>query len=70
LPGRIAVLLKRFVVAFVLFAGLVLSGAFALALLAAKAYPAPASVLSCTVNAASPDQMRALHTFAQVPWDK
>lgn len=70
--GEDRAVLKRFVVAFVMFAGLILSGAFALALLAAKAYPAAPPTVSCRINAvatmAASDEGRALHTFAPVPW--
>lgn len=45
--------LKRFVVAFVVFVGLIVPGAFAVALLAAPAYPAPLQASGCDRNLAT-----------------
>jgi hypothetical protein len=44
--------LKRFVVAFVVFVAMIVPGAFALALLAAPAYPAPLQPPGCARNLA------------------
>lgn len=46
-------MLKRFVVAFVVFVGLIVPGALAFALLAAPAYPAPMQVSGCDRNLAA-----------------
>jgi hypothetical protein len=40
--GEVCAVLKRFIVAFIVFIGLIVPGALLLALLAASAYPAPA----------------------------
>lgn len=45
--------LKRFVIAFVLFVSLIVPGALALALLAAPAYPAPMNSQGCDRNLAA-----------------
>lgn len=42
MAGEDCVVLKRFLIAFAIFIGLVIPGAFMMALLAASAYPAPA----------------------------
>lgn len=42
MAGEDCVVLKRFLIAFAIFVGLVIPGAFMMALLAASAYPAPA----------------------------